>query len=291
VDVKWERRQLQEIAGASSAAAAETLKFIAIDSMPGDTPSTTNVACTPATDGSACVVIDGAMVVEINQPGEEASYNAAVKVLGLIEGFMKFKLYGSPENGITDVRYIGPDLALLLSPTSRINDSMAVDSNGASSSPPIVMIAFIGMGVLALVVVASYSVHKMQRRIKHVIHSSYDEESSSIVSSYSNNTPGPLVTTAMLDTSSSPEIFTRKNIFTSTASSTRIMTSHGVSFVIPYGYTEISDCNYPEENIPPPICFDLVEPTSFRVDSTATSERGDEKAVSVVQELSQSSEF
>lgn len=191
------------------------------------------------------------MTIEIDQPGEEAAQNAALKVLYLIEGFMKFDLYTSPTNGITAVRYLSPDLTLPYTPssiTSRISSS-AIEPAGFT--PAIIASGVVGIGVLALVLAVTHGM-KRRRRMQGV-HSSYDDESSSILHSPSSS-QGPLVTSGMLEGSPTPGNFTRKESFSSMT--TRTTSHRGLSVVLPYGYTEITDESLENGHSPPQVCFD-----------------------------------
>mmetsp|Transcript_20186 Transcript_20186/g.28752 ORF Transcript_20186/g.28752 Transcript_20186/m.28752 type:complete len:537 (-) Transcript_20186:194-1804(-) len=254
LDCNADAQGTRKLQGVSS---SETYKFISVDSMPGDILRT-NETCSPAENGSSCHIIDGTMTIEIDQPGEEAAQNAAVKVLYLIEGFMKFDLYTSPTNGITAVRYLSPDLSLPYNPssiTSRISSS-AIKPTGFT--PAIIASGLIGIGVLALVFAVTHGM-KRRRRMQG-IHSSYDDESSSIL--HSPSSQGPLVTTGMLEGSPAPGNFTRRESFSSMT--TRTTSHRGLSVVLPYGYTEITDESMENGHSPPPVCFDK----GFLADST-----------------------
>jgi hypothetical protein len=164
------------------------------------------------------------MTVEINQIGEEAARNAELKVLQLLNGFMKFGLYISAENGITAARYVDPDLQALSSTTSSISASVVPSSSLHHAA---LLFSSVGVGLLAISFMATYYIKRQKIKWQRV---SYEEESSSAF---------------------------KKSESTSTDSEPVITSPTRESPHQPHGYTELREDDTLEiTHVPPGVCFD-----------------------------------
>jgi len=202
-------------------------------------------------------IVDAAMTLKINQPGEEAANDAWIQALRFIKGGMDTNLYTSSNKRIAAVWYPSPDLEILSS-ISKTSSSTVVQTISTSAHPGLV-VGLTCIGVLALAV-PSYSTKR-----KCFVHSNAGGDSSSIL------TPTKialLITTQMLEASSSPKTMTQKDSISHVSlSSSSQWNGDGQIMHIPYGYAELTDD--PQYHIPLQICFDqsfVVQPPSYDID-------------------------
>jgi len=225
----------------------KVVQIISLDRSPIDILQK-NESCIPADSRSNCRSLNGAMTIEINQLGEENANIARFELLSFIKNSMASNLFNSAETGVTAMRYLGPDLDLLRS-TSNYMSSVAetrtsvVPRNGSSPMHPIVF-GFIGAGVLVLASMA-FVFGIISRTRPHEIISSNDEESESFTITS--------LTAANKGMESTKDDEDEGFSSSSTTASRHIL--DGVTFAIPYGYTQLN-CQDEQHNIPPPVCFD-----------------------------------